>query len=159
MLVDAGTYTCTATNKFDTVSASGGLVVRRKFHCIPITNYSQCQHKEVPLLLSRHILFCAGATKIQTAPLDVMVYEGTEAKFTCTATTDSEEVKNQQIEWMKDGEFIDYSLAQRMFKNEMDNSLTITGTISLDTAKYTCVASNGLDEDEASAQLIVQGKT
>lgn len=31
MLVDAGTYTCTASNKFDTVSATGGLVVRRKY--------------------------------------------------------------------------------------------------------------------------------
>ena len=29
MLVDAGIYVCTATNKFDTVSASGSLIVRR----------------------------------------------------------------------------------------------------------------------------------
>ena len=41
----------------------------------------------------------------------------------------------------------------------MDNSLTISGTINLDTGKYTCMASNGLDSDEASAQLIVQGKS
>ncbi len=40
----------------------------------------------------------------------------------------------------------------------MDNSLTISGTIELDTGKYTCVATNGLDEDEASAQLVVQGE-
>ena len=46
----------------------------------------------------------------------------------------------------------------RVFKNDMDNSLTISGTLSLDTGKYTCVASNDLDEDEASAQLIVQGQ-
>lgn len=98
-----------------------------------------------------------GATKIQTIPLDVMVYEGTEAKFTCTATTDPEEVQNQRIDWKKDGQMINYALAQRVFKNDMDNSLTISGTISLDTGKYTCVASNGLDEDEASAQLVVQG--
>ncbi len=86
-----------------------------------------------------------------------MVYEDTEAKFTCTATTDPEEVNNLRIEWNKDGERIDYNVAQRMFKNEMDNSLTISGTISLDTGKYTCVATNGLDEDESSAQLVVQG--
>ena len=100
-----------------------------------------------------------GRTRIQTAPLDVMVYEDTEAKFTCTATTDPEEIKNLRIDWKKDGEVIDYSIAQRMFKNDMDNSLTISGTISLDTGKYTCVASNGLDEHESSAQLVVQGKT
>ena len=46
-------------------------------------------------------------------PLDVMVYEETEAKFTCTATTDPEEVQNLKIEWKKDGEIIDYQLAQR----------------------------------------------
>ena len=86
-----------------------------------------------------------------------MVYEDTEAKFTCTATTDPEEVNSLRIEWNKDGERIDYLVAQRMFKNEMDNSLTISGTISLDTGKYTCVAINGLDQDEASAQLVVQG--
>ena len=33
-----------------------------------------------------------GRTTIETKPLDVMVYEGTEAKFTCTAATDPEEV-------------------------------------------------------------------
>ena len=46
----------------------------------------------------------------------------------------------------------------RAFKNSCDNSLTIRPTLSLFTGKYTCVASNGLDEDEASAQLIVQGQ-
>jgi len=96
-------------------------------------------------------------TRIQTEPLDVQVYEGTEAKFTCTASTDPEEVKNLVIDWKKDGQLIDYQLAQRIFKNDMDNSLTISGTISLDTGKYTCVARNGLDEDESSAQLVVQG--
>ena len=101
----------------------------------------------------------AGKTLIQTKPLDIMIYEGTEAKFTCTATTDPEEVSELRIEWKKDGQLIDYALAQRVFKNDMDNSLTISGTISLDTGKYTCMATNGLDENEASAQLVVQGKT
>ena len=42
-----------------------------------------------------------------------MVYEGTEAKFTCTGTTDPEEVRNLEINWKKDGQLIDYQLAQR----------------------------------------------
>ena len=62
-----------------------------------------------------------------------------------------------QTYWKKDDQIIDYRVAQRAFQNNMDNSLTISGTISLDTGKYTCVATNGLDEDEASAQLVVQG--
>lgn len=95
---------------------------------------------------------------IVTAPMDMMVYEGTEAKFTCTATTDPEEVGNLRIEWQKDGQTIDYSLAQRVFQNVMDNSLTISGTIYLDTGKYTCIGVNGLDQSNASAQLVVQGR-
>ena len=53
---------------------------------------------------------------------------------------------------------LDCRLAQRMFRNNMDNSLTISGTMSLDTAAYSCMATNGLDEDEITAQLIVQGQ-
>ena len=52
-------------------------------------------------------------TQIQTAPLDITVNEGTEAKFTCTATTDPEEVNYLEISWKKDGELIDFQLAPR----------------------------------------------
>ena len=45
----------------------------------------------------------------------------------------------------------------RLYQNSFDNSLVLRFTISQDTGEYTCVASNGIDEDEASAQLIVQG--
>ncbi|CAH1783792.1 unnamed protein product [Owenia fusiformis] len=123
--VDAGIYSCTATNKFGSAHANGSLIVRRR-------------------------------TLIRTAPLDITVPVGTEAKFTCTATTDPEEIQNLKIDWKKDDQIIDYRTAQRVFKNIMDNSLTVSGTISLDTGKYTCMAHNGLDTDEASAQLVVQ---
>jgi len=126
-LVDAGTYTCNATNKWGTTAATGSLIVRRR-------------------------------TKIQMAPQDVMVYENSEAKFTCTATTDPEEVVNLHIDWLKDGQLLDYAVVQRVFKNDLDNSLTISGTIPLDTGAYTCMASDGLDSDSADAQLLVQGK-
>lgn len=54
-----------------------------------------------------------GRTQILTAPLDLMVFENTEAKFTCTATTDPEEIHNLEIVWEKDGQAIDYTQAQR----------------------------------------------
>ena len=108
--------------------------------------------------MTLYLIRLLGKTEIQTAPLDVTVYAGTEAKFTCTATTDPEEVGKLNIEWKKDDALIDYQRAQRVFKNVMDNSLTISGAIPLDTGKYTCVASNGLDVSEASAQLVVQGE-
>ena len=47
---------------------------------------------------------------IQMAPQDVMLPEGTEAKFTCTATTDPEEIQNLRLYWMKDGVEIDYAV-------------------------------------------------
>ena len=99
-----------------------------------------------------------GKTQIVTAPMDMMIREGEEAKFTCTGTTDPEEVENLRISWKKDNRTINYELAQRVIQNAIDNSLTISGTMYLDTGKYTCVASNGLDFSEASAQLIVQGQ-
>jgi len=111
----------------------------------------------------RHVvgwhLSAAGKTRIVTAPLDMMIPEGMEAKFTCTGTTDPDEVENLKITWKKDNQTINYELAQRVFENAIDNSLTISGSIYLDTGKYTCVASNGLDSSEASAQLIVQGRS
>ena len=47
-------------------------------------------------------------TQIKIPPLDVMVFAGAEAKFTCTATTDPEEVHNLKIVWKKDDQVIDY---------------------------------------------------
>ena len=86
-----------------------------------------------------------------------MVEKGTEAKFTCTATTDPDEIKQMRIDWKKDGQLIDYHRAQRVYKNVVDNSLTISGTVYLDTGTYTCMASNGIDSSQAGAELIVQG--
>ncbi len=45
------------------------------------------------------------------APQDVMLPEGTEAKFTCTATTDPDEVDNLRLYWRKDGVEIDYAVS------------------------------------------------
>lgn len=95
-------------------------------------------------------------TQIRTTPQDTVVYAGQETKFTCTAITDGDEMQNLVINWQKDGQWIDYTTAQRMYKNTQDNSLLISGTISLDTGTYTCVASNGVDSASASAALRVQ---
>lgn len=73
------------------------------------------------------------------------------------ATTDPEELPNLAIDWKKDGNLIDFALAVRVFYDTKDSSLLIRGTITLDSGKYTCIASNGLDTAEASAQLVVQG--
>ena len=47
-------------------------------------------------------------------------------------------------------------LAPCLTMNTQDNALQIAGPKSLDSGSYTCVASNGIDSDSASATLRVQ---
>lgn len=81
---------------------------------------------------------------------------GWDAKFTCSGTTDFEEVASLRVYWMKDSK--DISTAnQRMTTNVQDNSLTISGTIARDSGLYTCVVTNDLDRQTSSAILTVKG--
>ena len=93
VLADAGDYKCQAENIFNTTSAKGVLVVRRK-------------------------------TRVEHKPGDLEVNAGNDGKFTCSGTTDPEEVQNLKILWQKDGKFITAN-DQRMTQNFQDNSLTI----------------------------------
>ena len=95
-------------------------------------------------------------TQIQLLPQDVTVREGETVNFMCTATTDPEELENLRIEWKKDGKMIEYDADHRITLTDIDNSLTISGATSSDMGTYGCIATNGLDEDEATAQLVVQ---
>ena len=106
-------------------------------------------------------------THIIKVPQDLTIPEGSAARFNCKATTDPAETQNLKIKWKKiqryphwerDRLFIPNKYTQMVFQNASDNSLEIINTIPLDTGKYVCVASNGLDEVEAEMQLIVQGE-
>ena len=55
-----------------------------------------------------------------------MVYAGTEAKFTCTGTTDPEEVQNLEINWEKDGDPINYEAAQRFLSTHSSVKLSFS---------------------------------
>ncbi|KAK7102380.1 neuroglian-like isoform X2 [Littorina saxatilis] len=103
------------------------------------------------------LLLVRRKTKIEQAPMDLEVNAGYDAKFTCSGTTDPEEVEKLQIKWLKDNKEIS-SVVQRMTTNIQDNSLTISGTIVRDSGSYTCIATNGLDAAEASAMLTVKDK-
>ena len=98
-----------------------------------------------------------GQTRIEQIPLDLEANAGTDAKFTCAGTTDPMEVSKLTITWLKDNKPITTG-EQRMAQNFQDNSLTISGITIRDAGRYTCVASNGLDEAKASAMLTVRGK-
>ena len=51
---------------------------------------------------------------------------------------------------------MNYFENNRVYMNAQDNALQIAGPKSLDSGSYTCVASNGIDSDSASATLRVQ---
>lgn len=97
-----------------------------------------------------------GKTRITQYPLDLEVEAGHEAKFTCTGTTDFDEAKNMRIYWEKDDKRLSVD-QQRVSQNLNDNSLTISGTVVRDSGVYTCIITNGLDEDRAYAILTVKG--
>ncbi|CAL1541881.1 unnamed protein product [Lymnaea stagnalis] len=96
-------------------------------------------------------------TRIEQIPYDLEVNAGNDAKFTCSGTTDPEEVENLKILWLKDGKSITAN-DQRMTTNRQDNSLTISGTIVRDSGTYTCIATNGLDNATSSATLMVKDR-
>ena len=84
---------------------------------------------------------------------------GAKVEFKCEAVTDEQEAANLTIEWKKDGEYIAYAAERRMAKNTVDNSLIISNVQTEDTATYTCVASNKLDEATREESIIVQGRS
>ena len=93
-----------------------------------------------------------------TAPDDLIVTAGKEAKFICTAVTDPSMMDKLQIQWMKFSSIIDMAQSGRIFQNTMDNSLTITDVNAEDAALYSCMAKTALDSAKASAFLRVRGE-
>ncbi|CAG0901644.1 unnamed protein product, partial [Darwinula stevensoni] len=93
------------------------------------------------------------ATRIIDGPEDFEVAEGSTATFRCNAVTDA--TLELHIDWLGNGEKIDFDQEPR-FIQAADSSLTITKTTELDSGTYTCVASTSLDEDSATATLVVQ---
>ncbi|XP_055709240.1 neuroglian isoform X1 [Phlebotomus papatasi] len=92
-------------------------------------------------------------TRITDDPQDYEVTAGTPATFRCNAVADSS--LDLSIEWLKDGEIIDFDSEPRFVKTN-DNSLTISKTTELDSGIYICVAKTELDEARAQATLTVQ---
>jgi hypothetical protein len=93
-------------------------------------------------------------TRITDEPEDYEVAVGTTATFRCNAVSDVS--LPLTIEWLNDGEQIDFE-AEPRFVRSSDYSLTITKTTELDSGVYTCVARTDLDSAHAQATLTVQG--
>ncbi|XP_046565244.1 protein sidekick-2-like [Haliotis rubra] len=90
-------------------------------------------------------------TSIVAAPSDLVLNPGDVATFECGATTDLR--TTLMYNWLRDAVPIDEADMPVVVK---EGSLTILNVSSEDTATYTCVAHNGIDNDTASAKLQVR---
>ncbi|XP_071114817.1 neuroglian-like [Haliotis cracherodii] len=90
-------------------------------------------------------------TRITSVPLDLELIHGNEATFWCGASTDLR--TTLRYKWLRNGVEIDDADSR---VNIEEGSLTILNISSKDTANYTCVAHNGIDNDTATAKLQVQ---
>ncbi|XP_067119925.1 neuroglian-like isoform X2 [Centruroides vittatus] len=92
-------------------------------------------------------------TKIYQAPKNFEVAAGKSATFRCEAEVDPN--LKLEIEWLFNDKPVDFDQDPHVIQSS-DKSLTITKTVELDSGTYTCIAKTSLDEDRASAMLIVQ---
>ncbi|MBN3323700.1 NCHL1 protein, partial [Atractosteus spatula] len=98
------------------------------------------------------------ATKIVDAPQHLKVLRGTTAQLTCQAEYDSTFKSTFRTLWKKDQEEISFNNTESTRYYEDSGVLQIINVNHEDEAVYTCIAITPLDQDEATAQLIVLGK-
>lgn len=92
-------------------------------------------------------------TNILQRPESIEISVPKIAVLRCNAESDP--TLTQEVIWLYNGKRIDLDSDPRMIQSR-DNSLTITNTKELDSGNYTCLAKTPLDQDSASATLIVQ---
>ena len=97
-------------------------------------------------------------TQIFAPPHHQTVNASADVIFRCNATTDPEERSKLRINWLKNGERIDFEREGSISKNILDNSLRITQAQVSDSGNYTCSASNELDSDSVTVLFIVKGR-
>ncbi|XP_076469525.1 neuroglian-like isoform X2 [Babylonia areolata] len=114
------------------------------YHCIAKNRFGQAS--------AQGSLIVRDKTQIVTPPTNDRVSQGQAAIFTCGAVTAIEELIRLKFTWLKEGVPIDVNDPRVEVKK---GTLMVKDTTSRDTGNYTCVASNSLDSDQASALLQV----
>ncbi|XP_041473856.1 protein sidekick-2-like [Lytechinus variegatus] len=97
------------------------------------------------------------APEITLAPNDTTILEGETTYLECAA----EGAPNPVIHWEKDGQLVlssTFQLNNRYILQTFGN-LLLQQAVKEDSGEYTCVATNTLDSDNASASLIVYQRT
>lgn len=94
---------------------------------------------------------------ITRGPEDMSVNASQDVIIHCDAVTDNAEKSRLKIEWKRNNSLINFQMEGRVSMNNVEKSLKITGAQVNDTSEYTCIASNGLDQDEQTGKLTVKG--
>lgn len=105
-----------------------------------------------------HVLFLPAKPRIVQQPADVIVNEGSSAKFVCNATGEPQPT----VFWEKDGKapmFPNaYYYERRFFVTRYGHSLEISRVEKGDEGVYTCWALTPDGNTHADAKLTVIGK-
>ncbi|XP_036386430.1 neural cell adhesion molecule L1-like protein isoform X2 [Megalops cyprinoides] len=101
------------------------------------------------------ILDIKDPTRIVEPPQDLRILRGTTAQFSCQAEYDRSFRGDLEILWQKDDAEIVFNHTENAGYLVEDGILQIINVSHKDQGKYVCIARTPLDEDTASAQLIV----
>ena len=86
-----------------------------------------------------------GPTRILPSLAELLVNVSDPARIECGVTTDPAEEAHLKVEWLRNGDPIDYNLHTHLYMNRSDYSLRIRKSKISDTAENKCHADNGLD--------------
>ncbi len=109
------------------------------------------------MFIPQILFFFSEKTRILYVPSNQVVRANTDVILFCNATTDPAELNNLDLTWLKDGQRLGEDPRLSVTKDTTWLRLRITRAKVDDTGSYSCVAANGIDEDSASVDLVVQG--